>query len=68
MAVWGMPLVSAEEIAALERDYRHADSRLVWQRSHIVLLAYELETQAEIAKVVRCSSQTVWRTIEPYRE
>ncbi len=68
MAVWGMPLVSAEEIAALERDYRFADSRVVRQRSHIVLLAYELKTQAEIAKVVRCSTQTVWRALELYRE
>lgn len=67
MTVWGMPPVSAEEISALERDYRFGDNRLVRQRSHIVLLAYELESQAEIARVVRCSIQTVWRALEPYR-
>lgn len=62
-----MPPVSAEQIAALEQDYRYASKRLVRQRSHIVLLAYELETQAEIAKAVRCSSMTVWRTLQLYR-
>lgn len=64
----GMPPVSAEQIAALEHDYRYADSRLVRQRSHIVLLAYQLETQDEIAKVVRCTRLTVWRTLQLYRE
>lgn len=68
MAVWGMPPVSTEEIAALERDYRFSGNRLVRQRSHIVLLAYELETQAQIAKVVRCSAQTVQRTLQLYRK
>jgi transposase len=67
MAVWGMPPVSAAEIAALDHDYRFAASRLVRQRSHIVLLAYELGTQAEIAGVVRVSGQTVWRTLQLYR-
>ena len=63
-----MPSVSAEEIAALEQDYRYANKRLVRQRSHVVLLAYELETQAQIARVVRCSEKTVWRTLQLYRE
>jgi transposase len=64
----GMPPVSAEEIAVLEHDYRYADSPLVRQRSHIVLLAYQLETQDEVAKVVRRSRLTVWRTLQLYRE
>ncbi len=64
----GMPPVSTEEIAVLEQDYRYSDSRIVRQRSHIVLLAYQLETQAQIAKVVRCSPKTVWRTLQLYRE
>jgi transposase len=63
-----MPPVRAEEITALESDYRYAESRLVRQRSHIVLLAYELETQAAIARVVRCSAQTVQRTLKLYRQ
>ncbi len=63
-----MPPASAEEIAALEHDYRYAETRLVRQRSHIVLLAYQLESQEKIAEVVRCSRITVWRTLELYRE
>lgn len=64
----GMPPVSTQEIAALEEDYRYGEKRLVRQRSHIVLLAYELETQAQIARVVRCCEKTVWRTLQLYRE
>src|SRR3990172_9436928 len=63
-----MPPVSAEEIVALEHDYRYAKTRLVRQRSHIVLLAYQLESQEQVAKVVRCSRLTVWRTLELYRQ
>jgi transposase len=61
-----MPAVSVAELAALERDYRYGDSRLVRQRSQIVRLAYELETQAAIARAVRCSVDTVRRTLERY--
>lgn len=68
MALYGMPLISMEELAALERDYRYAPSRLVRQRSHIILLAYQLGTQAEIARVVRCSHDTVGRTLRLYHE
>lgn len=63
-----MPSATAAEIAALEHDYRHGESRLVRQRSQIVLLGYELESQEEIARVVRCSRQTVLRTLELYRQ
>lgn len=66
MALYGMPLISSEELAALEHDYRYASSRLVRQRSHIALLAYQLDTQAEIAEVVRCSPSTVGRTLTLY--
>jgi transposase len=62
-----MPPVSAAERAALDHDYRFSSDRLVRQRSHIVLLAYELGTQDEIARVVRVSAQTVWRTLQLYR-
>jgi transposase len=66
MAVWGMPPLSPEERQALEHDYRHGSSRLVRQRSLIVLLGVELETQAEVARVVRCSLDTVQRTLKRY--
>ena len=66
MALYGGPLIGMEELAALEHDYRYAPSRLVRQRSHIVLLAYQLDTQAEIARVVRCSHVTVGRTLRLY--
>lgn len=64
----GMPPATAAEIAALEHDYRYGGSRLVRQRSQIVLLGYELESQEEIARVVRCSRHTVLRTLELYRQ
>jgi transposase len=54
-------------MAALEHDYRYGGSRLVRQRSHIVLLAYRLKTQMEIAEVVCCSDATVSRTLAVYR-
>lgn len=68
MALWGMPPLEAAEVAALEEDYRNAKQRLVRQRSQIVLLARELDTQAQIAKVVRCSPETVSRTLRLYRQ
>jgi len=68
LAVMGMPPATAAEIAALEHDYRYGESRLVRQRSQIVLLGYELESQEEIARVVRCSRHTVLRTLELYRQ
>lgn len=68
MAVWGMPPVEPEELRALGHAYRYAATRLVRQRSQIVLLAYELDTQAEIARAVRCSTDTVGRTLNRYRE
>ncbi len=67
MPVWEMPPVTAEELAALERDYRYGESRLVRQRSQIVRLAYALETQVEIARAVRCSVDTVRRALARYR-
>src|SRR3989304_3705283 len=68
LAVWGMPPIGDDEIAALEHDYRYATRRIVRQRSQIVLLAYQLETQDEVATVVRCSRQTVQRTLGLYRQ
>lgn len=67
MAVWGMPPVSAEEVAALEREYRSAARRLVRQRSQVVLLAYDLPSQAQVARAARCSPDTVGRTLALYR-
>jgi transposase len=63
-----MPSLTAEQVAALEHDYRHGGDRLVRQRSQIVLLAAELDTQAEVARVVRCSAATVGRTLARYRQ
>lgn len=68
MALWGMPPVDAAETAALEHDYRYADKRIVRQRSQIVLLASELQTQEEVAAVTRCSVDTVRRTLNLYRQ
>ena len=68
MALWGMPPASAAEIAALEHDYRYADKRIVRQRSQIVLLAYDLDTQAEVARAARCSLDTVRRTLHLYQQ
>lgn len=66
MAVWGMPPMSADEVSALERDDRGEDRRLVRQRSRIVLLAYELPSQTEVARAARCSPDTVGRTLARY--
>jgi transposase len=68
MAVAGAPRLSAEERAVLEYDYRYGSDRLVRHRSHIVLLATELETQIEVAQVVRCSPDVVRRTLALYRD
>jgi transposase len=62
-----MPALAPEECAALEHDYRYHASRLVRQRSHILLLCAELETQAQVARVVRCSLDTVQRTLKRYQ-
>jgi transposase len=62
-----MPPISASERAALEHDYRYGATRLIRQRSHIVLLAYELPNQSAIAQAVRCSRATVNRTLQRYR-
>src|SRR5260370_9236980 len=60
------PLSAAGE-AALEHTYRSGRTRLLRQRSHIVLLAYELANQTAIAQVVHCSRATVNRTLQRYR-
>jgi transposase len=62
-----MPPLSAVEQAALEHDYRYGQTRLLRQRSQIVLLAYELDKQTTIGRVVRCSRATVNRTLQRYR-
>jgi transposase len=64
------PLASltAEERSALEQDYRIGESRLVRQRAHIVLLAYSLPSQVEIAQAVCCSLDTVQRALALYRK
>jgi transposase len=67
MAVAGAPLLSSEERAALEHDYRYGSERLVRHRSHIILLATELATQIEVAQVVHCSPDTVRKTLARYR-
>lgn len=67
MAVAGAPRLDPQERAALERDYRTHPDRLVRQRSHILLLCTELETQDEIARVLHCSTDTVRRALAAYR-
>jgi transposase len=68
MALWGMPPLSDAETAALEQDYRYADKRILRQRSQIVLLAYQLDTQAQVARAVCRSEDTVRRTLHLYQE
>lgn len=68
MAVVGAPRLSAPERAALDHDYRFDPDPLVRRRSHIVLLASDLETQSEVARVVRCSPDTVRRTLALYQQ
>jgi transposase len=60
--------LSAQEQAALDHDYRYDPDPLVRRRSQIVLLASELETQSEVARVVRCSPDTVRRTWALYQQ
>src|SRR5215208_1487665 len=67
MAVVGAPQLAPPEQRALEHDYRTHPDRLVRQRSHMLLLCTELETQAAVARVVRCSTDTVRRTLATYR-
>jgi transposase len=66
MAVFGMPALSPEERQALEHAYRQHPARLVRQRSLIVLLCAELDTQQQVARSVRCSLDTVQRTLKRY--
>jgi transposase len=60
--------LSAQERTALEHDYRYDPDPLVRRRSHMVLLASELETQSEVARVARCSPDTVRRTLMLYQQ
>jgi transposase len=60
--------LSNQERAALDHDYRYDPDPLVRRRSHIVLLASDLATQSEVARVVRCSPDTVRRTLALYRQ
>lgn len=60
--------MTAAEQAALEHDYRYDPDPLVRRRSHILLLATELQTQGEVARVVRCSTDTVRRTLSLYQQ
>jgi transposase len=62
-----MPPLTAAEQAALEHDYRYGKTRLLRQRSQIVLVAYELDNQTAVGRVVRCSRATVNRTLQRYR-
>jgi transposase len=68
LAVVGAPRLSASERAALDHDYRYDPDPLVRRRSHIVLLAGELDTQTAVARVVRCSPDTVRRTLALYQQ
>jgi transposase len=62
-----MPAPSEAQLASLEHDYRSGATRLLRQRCHIVLLAYDLDSQSAIARAVRCSRATVNRTLQRYR-
>jgi transposase len=68
LAIVGAPALSPSERAALNHDYRYHPDPLVRRRSHIVLLASELDTQSEVARVVRCSPDTVRRTLTLYEQ
>lgn len=52
----------------MEHDYRYGKTRLVRQYSHIVLLAGQLESQTEIARVVGCSVDTVRRALARFAQ
>jgi transposase len=62
-----MPSLSAGDRQALERNSRYGKTRLIRQRSQIVLLAYELANQTEVARALRCSRATVNRTLQRWR-
>ena len=62
-----MPALSASQRRTLERASRYGTSRLIRQRSQIVLLAYDWDTQAQVAQAARCSRATVNRTLQRYR-
>jgi transposase len=62
-----MPSLSASDRLTLERASRYGETRLIRQRSQIVLLAHELDTQAQVARAVRCSRATVYRTLHRWR-
>ena len=68
MALRGMAALDPETLATLEHDYRYGATRILRQRSHILLLATTLNTQAEIAKVLRIHRRTVARTLARFRE
>lgn len=67
MALRGMATLDPETLAQLEHDYRYGATRLLRQRSHIILLAATLNTQAEVAAVVRVHRRTVARTLDRFR-
>jgi transposase len=67
VAVHGLPSLSAGDRQALERASRYGATRLIRQRSQIVLLAYDLDTQTQVARAVRCSRATVNRTLQRWR-
>jgi transposase len=67
MPVVGAPVLSPEERAVLEHDYRYGEERLIRQRSHIVLLATQLDTRIAVAQVVHCSTDTVGKTLALYQ-
>jgi len=68
MALRGMPALDPETLTKLEHDYRYGATRILRQRSHIILLATTLGTQAEIAEVLRVHRRTVARTLDRFRE
>lgn len=67
MSIVGAPPLTPAERTALEQDYRLHPDPLVRRRCHIVLLAPEMETQGEIARAVRCSTDTVQRALALFR-
>jgi transposase len=67
MAIAGAPPLTPAEQAALEHDYRFHPDPLVRRRRHIVLLAAQLETQGEIARIVCCATDTIRRTLDLFR-
>ena len=67
MALRGMPPLDSITRQQLERDARYALTPLVRRRSQIILLAYELGSQAESMRAVRCSRSTVARALALFR-